>query len=67
MSTAMTTRRITGTFGLEVRGGRLGDAIEPSSVLTLLEEHLLVVLRGQFLSHAEQVALNISRGPRGAP
>lgn len=53
----MTTRRITGTFGLEVRGDRVGDAIEPSGVLALLEEHLLVVLRGQFLSHAEQVAL----------
>lgn len=57
MPTNPTARAITGSFGIELRGGRVGESIEPATVLALLEEHLVVVLRGQFLDHAEQVAL----------
>jgi taurine dioxygenase len=48
---------ITPSFGVEVSGGRLGAGIEPRQVAELLLQHRVVVLRDQFLTHAEQVGL----------
>lgn len=48
---------ITGAFGLELRGGHVRDGVDPSWLPGLVEEHLVVVLRDQHLTHAEQVAL----------
>jgi len=52
-----TLRRLSGHIGVEVLG--LTDTLTWAStrLLPLLEEHLVVVLRNQFLSHADQVAL----------
>jgi len=46
---------ITGTFGIELAGDELRRGFDPDWLLSLLEEHLLVVIRDQFLTHAEQV------------
>ena len=46
---------ITGTFGIELTGDELRRGFDPDWLLSLLEEHLLVVIRDQFLTHAEQV------------
>ncbi len=49
---------LTATFGAELRGARaVGDSLDPMVLSGLLEEHLLLVLRDQHLTHAEQVAL----------
>ena len=48
---------ITGSFGAELSGANARTDFAPGELLALLEEHLVVVLRGQFLSHADQVAL----------
>jgi alpha-ketoglutarate-dependent taurine dioxygenase len=48
---------ITGVFGAELSGAQVRDGIEGEWLLGVLEQHLVVVLRDQFLSHAEQVAL----------
>ncbi|MFZ4812784.1 MAG: TauD/TfdA dioxygenase family protein, partial [Ilumatobacteraceae bacterium] len=53
---------ITGTFGLELAGARLGDGVDPGWVSSLLDEHLLLVFRDQFLTHAEQVTFGRSFG-----
>ena len=47
---------LTGTFGAELSGGRIGDpGFDPAALLALVEEHLVVVLHDQHLTHAEQV------------
>jgi taurine dioxygenase len=46
---------ITGTFGIELTGDELRRGFDADWLLSLLEEHLLVVIRDQFLTHAEQV------------
>ncbi len=48
---------ITGTFGAELSGARLAGDLDGGVLLALLEEHRLLVARGQLLTHAEQVAL----------
>lgn len=57
MTAAFTVTPITGTFGAELSGARLAGDIDGAQVLALLEEHRVLVARGQFLTHAEQVAL----------
>lgn len=52
---------ITGTFGIELIGGNL--TVDDAPVLAeLLAEHLVVVVRGQQLEPAEQVALARAMG-----
>ena len=46
---------ITGTFGVELEGGVLRDGFDPAWLSGLLEEHRVVVIREQYLTHAEQV------------
>lgn len=46
-----------GTFGAELTGARLADGFEPAWLSRLLTENLVLVIRDQFLSHADQVAL----------
>ena len=48
---------ITGSFGVELTGANARKDFAPGELLALLEEHLVVVLRNQFLDHADQVAL----------
>jgi taurine dioxygenase len=48
---------ITGTFGLEIDGVDARTEFSDGELLSLLEQHLVVVLRNQFLSHADQVSL----------
>jgi len=60
MTTAIDTWKltpITGSFGAELEGGNARTDFEPGELLALLEKHLVVVLRDQHLSHADQVAL----------
>lgn len=45
---------ITGTFGAELSGKDLGDEENGEHVRLLLERHLVLSFRGQFLSHADQ-------------
>jgi taurine dioxygenase len=52
-----TITRTTGAFGAELAGARVTDDLDPALLTALLEEHLVVAIRGQFLTHAEQVAL----------
>jgi alpha-ketoglutarate-dependent taurine dioxygenase len=52
-----TTTPIVGAFGIELTGGALRDGFDPTWLLGLLEQHLLVVIRDQFLTHAAQVAV----------
>jgi alpha-ketoglutarate-dependent taurine dioxygenase len=54
---AWTITRLTGAFGAELSGARLRDGFDPAWLLEVLETHLVVVLRDQHLTHAEQVAL----------
>jgi alpha-ketoglutarate-dependent taurine dioxygenase len=56
-ATSWTITRTTGAFGVELSGTRITDALDPTWLTGLLEEHLVVAVRGQFLTHAEQVAL----------
>lgn len=51
-----TTTQITGTFGLELSGARLADGVDRDWIVSQLEQHLVLVFRDQFLTHAEQVA-----------
>ena len=53
---------LTGTFGAELTGGRLADGIDSEWLHDLLTVHLVLVLRGQNLTHAEHVALARSLG-----
>jgi len=52
-----TATPIVGAFGLELSGGALREGFDPAWLLGLLEEHLVVVVRDQFLTHAQQVAV----------
>lgn len=58
MTHQWTITPLNGNFGAELSGGRLGDpAFDAASLLPLLEQHLVLVLRNQHLSHAEQVTV----------
>jgi taurine dioxygenase len=46
-----------GTFGAELSGGTLSDDVDVAALADLLTEHLVLVMRGQQLDHAGQVAL----------
>ena len=48
---------LTGTFGAELTGGRLADGVDGEWLHHLLTTHLVLVLRGQDPTHAEQVEL----------
>jgi alpha-ketoglutarate-dependent taurine dioxygenase len=48
---------MTGVFGAELVGGRIAEAFDADWLLAVLEQHLVVVLRDQHLTHAQQVAL----------
>ena len=48
---------LTGTFGAELTGGRLADGIDGQWLHDLLATHLVLVLRGQHPTHAQQVSL----------
>jgi taurine dioxygenase len=52
-----TVTPITGVFGAELTGHRIADGVAPEWFSSLLEDHRLLVLRDQHLSHAEQVEL----------
>lgn len=49
--------RLSGSFGVELSGGHASRDFADGELRTLLEEHLVVVLRDQHLSHREQVEL----------
>ena len=53
---------MTGVFGMELSGGDVRTDLATGWLLRMLEQHLVVVIRDQFLSHAEQVALAHSLG-----
>jgi alpha-ketoglutarate-dependent taurine dioxygenase len=54
---------ITGVFGAELTGGSVGsDGFDAAWLVTALEDHRLLVLRDQHLSHAQQVALAAALG-----
>ena len=48
---------MTGVFGAELVGGRICDELDAAWLLSMLEQHLVVVVRDQYLTHAQQVAL----------
>lgn len=48
---------ITGVFGAELSGGHVRDGFDPQWLTGLLDDHRLLVLRDQHLTHAEQVAV----------
>jgi alpha-ketoglutarate-dependent taurine dioxygenase len=48
---------LTGTFGAELTGGRLADGVDGEWLHQLLTTHLVLVLRGQHPTHAQQVEL----------
>jgi taurine dioxygenase len=48
---------ITGFFGAELAGACVRDGIDAAWLSSLLEDHRLLVLRDQHLTHGEQVAL----------
>jgi alpha-ketoglutarate-dependent sulfate ester dioxygenase len=48
---------VTSTFGVELSGGRVADGLDPAWLVALLEEHLVVIIRDQFITPAEQVHL----------
>lgn len=60
--TRLTVARLSGSFGAELRGGHASIDLEHGELRTLLEEHLVVVLREQYLTHSEQVELARSLG-----
>jgi len=55
-------RRLSGHIGVEVVGLSNTVTWAEDHLLELLETHLVVVLRDQFLSHADQVALALTLG-----
>jgi alpha-ketoglutarate-dependent taurine dioxygenase len=59
---AWTITPITGVFGAELTGGLARDGIDPAWFSSLLEDHRLLVLRDQHVTHAEQVALSRALG-----
>lgn len=57
-----TLQRLAGSFGAELRGGHASVDFADGELKTILEEHLVVVLREQHLTHIEQVELARSLG-----
>ncbi|MGZ4700423.1 MAG: TauD/TfdA dioxygenase family protein [Ilumatobacteraceae bacterium] len=57
MTAAWTMTPITGVFGAELSGACVRDGIDGEWLSSLLDDHRLLVLRDQHLTHAEQVAL----------
>ena len=57
MTAAWTMTPITGVFGAELSGARARDGIDGAWLSSLLDDHRLLVLRDQHLTHADQVAL----------
>ena len=53
---------ITGVFGAELQGGHVRDGVDAEWLSALLDNHRLLVLRDQHLTHAQQVALARSLG-----
>lgn len=51
------TSPLGSSFGLELDCGRIDIECDGEWILELLEQHLFVIFRNQFLTHAEQVAL----------
>jgi len=54
--------KLSGSFGAELTGGRVTTDLAEGELRTLLDEHLVVVLRNQHLTHAEHVELARSLG-----
>ena len=52
-----TVTPITGVFGAELGGGLAREGVDAAWLSALLEDHRLLVLREQHLTHGEQVAL----------
>ena len=52
-----TVTPLTGTFGAELSGGRLADGIDGQWLAEQLTTHLVIVLPGQYPTHAVQVEL----------
>ncbi|MFM7263680.1 MAG: TauD/TfdA dioxygenase family protein [Acidimicrobiales bacterium] len=57
VSTALRIGPLTGHFGAEITGVDVLRDLPEGELLRLLEEHLVLVIRDQNLSHADQVAL----------
>jgi alpha-ketoglutarate-dependent taurine dioxygenase len=57
MPSDWTVTPLTGYFGASLTGRRITDGFDPGWLLSTLEEHLLLVLPDQHITHAEQVAL----------
>lgn len=57
-----TLHRLSGSFGAELRGGHASVDFADGELKSILEEHLVVVLREQHLTHLEQVELAHSLG-----
>jgi alpha-ketoglutarate-dependent taurine dioxygenase len=57
VTNAWTATPITGVFGAELGGARARDGIDAEWFSSMLEDHRLLVLRDQHLTHGEQVAL----------
>ena len=62
MTAAWTLTPITGVFGVELSGALARDGLDGGWLSSLLEDHRLLVLRDQHLTHAEQVALALELG-----
>ena len=56
-STRWRVRPLTGSFGAELSGGSLTDPAATEEISDLLHEHLVLVVRGEGLEPADQVAL----------
>lgn len=56
MSATWTVTPITGVFGAELTGARVGDDLDAAWFRATLAQHRVVVLRDQHLTPAEQVA-----------
>ncbi len=57
MATKWVATPLTGTFGAELAGGQLRDLADANELMSLLEQHLVLVFRDENLSPAEQTAL----------
>jgi alpha-ketoglutarate-dependent taurine dioxygenase len=57
-----TVTPITGTFGARLTGGAVADGIDGDWLRAALAQHLVLVLPGQHVTHAQQVALARSLG-----
>jgi taurine dioxygenase len=57
-----TVTPLTGTFGAELSGKHLRDEENGDNIRALLERHLVLTFRGQFLTHAEQSTIAHAMG-----